>query len=97
MAYLSGHKALGWRPVQLSQRPQAALGTTAAPADAEPGLDLPAVLADQKARLERIETLHEETLKWRKWATYATIAGALFAAVRLTDIYLAVKRRKRGE
>jgi hypothetical protein len=63
--------------------------------EVEPGVA--AALADQKARLERIEKLHEETLRWRKWATYATIAGALFAAVRLTDIYLAVKRRKRGE
>jgi hypothetical protein len=43
-------------------------------------------LRDRAARSERL----------RKIATVATVAGALFAAIRLTDIWLAVRRRQRG-
>lgn len=53
-------------------------------------------LAAHSAALARIERTTTETLRWRKIATGAAIAGALFAAIRLTDIWLAVKARKRA-
>ena len=54
-------------------------------------------LAAQAEALARIERSTSETLMWRKIATGAAIAGALFAMVRLTDIWIAVKRRKAGK
>jgi anti-sigma-K factor RskA len=62
---------------------------------AEPVPSIEERLAAQAEALARIERATAETLWWRKVATGAAIAGALFAAVRLTDIWLAVKRRKR--
>ena len=53
-------------------------------------------LAAHSATLARIEQATAASLWWRKVATGAAIAGALFAAVRLTDIWLAVKRRRAG-
>ena len=52
-------------------------------------------LRQQGADLVSIKKTAEKDLFWRKIATGAAIAGALFAAVRLTDIWLAVKRRRR--
>ena len=47
--------------------------------------------------LARIEKRTADILYWRKIATGAAVAGAVFAAIRLTDIWLAVKRRRAGK
>jgi hypothetical protein len=49
---------------------------------------------DDRIQLTSLKKTAEDELYWRKIATGAAIAGALFAAVRLTDIWLAVRRRK---
>lgn len=46
--------------------------------------------------LDRIQQAARDELLWRKVATAATVAGALFAAARLSEIYFAVKRRRGG-
>ena len=53
--------------------------------------------AEFRSGFERLTSQEKEQLRWRKYATYATIAGALFAAIRLTDIWLAVRARRRSE
>jgi len=57
----------------------------------------PMTPAQISAALVKIQKSSEEQLFWRKIATAATIAGALFAMVRLSDIYFAVKARRRAE
>lgn len=66
------------------------------PAAAEP-FDLEAAVKAHGEALERLNVTAESELFFRKVATFAAVAGALFAAVRLTDIWLAVKRRKAQE
>lgn len=51
------------------------------------------LLAHSKS-LDALKKTNQDMLLWRKVATGATIAGALFAMIRLTDIYFAVKRRR---
>jgi hypothetical protein len=62
--------------------------------EATPAISIEATLRAQQALLERIQRDTEKDLFFRKIATGAAIAGALFAAVRLTDIWLAVRRRR---
>ena len=65
------------------------------PAAQEP-FDPRTAYAAHQAELERLHKTAQEELFWRKIATGAAIAGALFAAARLTDIWLAVKSRRRS-
>lgn len=53
------------------------------------------VLQSHTEALDKIQKDTADGLFFRKVATGAAIAGALFAAVRLTDIYMAVKDRRR--
>lgn len=57
--------------------------------------DIEKTLKEQGKTLEQINKTAERDLFYRKVATGAAVAGALFAAVRLTDIWLAVKARRR--
>jgi hypothetical protein len=81
-------EGLGWRPRGLS------LGQNEAEA---PAFSLEKTLTAHSALLEKLQKDTEKTLLFRKIATGAAIAGALFAAIRLTDIWLAVKARRRVE
>lgn len=89
MSYHTKQTGLAWAPVALSQ--QGYLG-----ADQEP-FDIESALKAHSAALERLNKTAEQELFFRKIATAAAVAGALFAAVRLTDIWLAVKARKRQQ
>jgi hypothetical protein len=60
----------------------------------ETPLSIEEMLRRQEAALARIQRSSEEQLFWRKIATGAAVAGAIFAAIRLSDIYFAVKARK---
>lgn len=61
---------------------------------AAPARSIDEILREQGIALARIQKTAEEQLLWRKVATGAAIAGALFAMIRLSDIYFAVKARK---
>lgn len=54
------------------------------------------VLDEHGRILEDIQKHNRDMILWRKIATAATVAGALFAAIRLSDIYFAVKARRRA-
>lgn len=54
-----------------------------------------AALGHLRGQLERLEDISAKQLFWRRIATIAAVAGALFAAIRLTDIWLAVRDRRR--
>ncbi len=62
--------------------------------EATPKFDIEAALKAQAADLDRIKKVAEEDLYWRKIATYAGVAGAIVAAIRLTDIWIALRRRR---
>ena len=47
-----------------------------------------------KATLEQLSFEADKRAKWRKIATIATVAGALFAFLRLGDILIAIRRRR---
>jgi len=59
-----------------------------------PALSVEEILRNQGIALARIQKASEEQLLFRKIATAAAVAGALFAMIRLSDIYFAVKARK---
>jgi len=61
------------------------------------GFDVQKALQIQSDSISRILKTQEENLRWRRIATYATVAGAFFALIRLSDIYFAVKRRRASE
>lgn len=61
---------------------------------AAPKLSVAEILERHGAALARIQASSEEGLLFRKIATGAAIAGALFAAIRLSDIYFAIKARR---
>jgi hypothetical protein len=63
---------------------------------ATPEAATPLTLEEIAVRIDKLQITAERDLFFRKIATGAAIAGALFAAVRLTDIWLAVKRRRAG-
>lgn len=67
------------------------------PLGADEAFDIEATLKAQGIALARLNETAERELFYRKISTYAAIAGALFAAVRLTDIWLAVKARKKQQ
>lgn len=97
---MSHRTSLGWRPVALGPL-AAAQGYLGADeeaaeqaAEAAPELTVEQILAKHGAALQSIQAQSEETLLFRKIATVATVAGALFALVRLSDIYFAVKARR---
>lgn len=71
-----------------AQRRYVGLGADEAPFSVE------ATLRAHSAELERLNKTAERELLYRKIAAAAAVAGALFAAVRLTDIWLAVRRRR---
>lgn len=62
---------------------------------ADEPLDVDAALREQRVLLMRLNKTAERELFWRKISTGAAVAGALFAAVRLTDIWLAVRARRK--
>lgn len=64
-------------------------------AEEEPSVE--EILRAQGIALARIQKASEEQLLFRKIATVATVAGALFAMIRLSDIYFAVKARRKSE
>ena len=86
MSYHS-HSPLGWRPRGLGQRPRGLSGDI-------DSFDLVQAFKKQDETLAKMEKDTASMLKWRKIATIGTLAGALFALVRLSDIYFAVKARK---
>lgn len=57
--------------------------------------DIEAAMRVHGEALEKLNETAERELFWRRVAAAAAVAGALFAAVRLTDIWLAVRARKR--
>lgn len=59
-----------------------------------PAPSLEDLLHAQGLAISRIQRASEENLLFRKIATGAAVAGALFAMIRLSDIYFAVKARK---
>lgn len=59
-----------------------------------PARSVEEILKAQGLALARIQRASEENLMFRKIATVAAVAGALFAMIRLSDIYFAVKARK---
>jgi len=61
---------------------------------AAPPDELRELLLKHTQALERIEADAKEQLLFRKIATVAAVAGAAFALLRLTDIYLAFEERK---
>ena len=97
---MSHKTALGWRPYGLGPSPasQGYLGADQEEAEqaavAAPARSVDEILREQGIALARIQKSSEEGLLFRKIATGATIAGALFAMIRLSDIYFAVKARK---
>ena len=72
-----------------------ALGQEAA--EAPTPFSVEQTLKAHSAALARIKKSSEEQLLFRRIATVATVAGALFAMIRLTDIYFAVKARRKGQ
>ena len=64
------------------------------PAAEKPTIDYKAILDAHTQALERIEKVSEEQLLFRKVATFAAVAGALFAMLRLSEIYIAIQDRK---
>lgn len=58
--------------------------------------DIAGAFKQQNAQLAKLHETAKKDLYWRKIATGAAIAGALFAAVRLTDIWLAVRRGRQS-
>jgi len=64
-------------------------------AEEEPSIETR--LKEQGIALARIQKASEEQLLFRKVATVATVAGALFAMIRLSDIYFAVKARRKSQ
>jgi hypothetical protein len=100
MSNPSHRTGLGWRPHGLgpSFAAQGYLGADQEAAEqaavAAPARTVDEILKAQGIALARIQKSSEETLLFRKIATGATIAGALFAMIRLSDIYFAVKARK---
>lgn len=88
--------ALGWRPHGLSARSYlgAAQEDAEQAAAAAPARSVEEMLRQHGVALATIQKHSAETLLFRKIATGAAIAGAIFAAVRLSDIYFAVKARK---
>lgn len=63
----------------------------------EEPFDIERAIKAHGAALKRLNEIAERDLFFRKITTAAAVAGALFAAVRLTDIWLAVKARKRPQ
>jgi len=57
-------------------------------------VSLEELLKAQGIAITRIQKSSEENLMFRKIATAAAVAGALFAMIRLSDIYFAVKARR---
>jgi len=57
-------------------------------------VSLEELLKAQGLAISRIQKSSEENLMFRKIATAAAVAGALFAMIRLSDIYFAVKARR---
>lgn len=82
----------GKRRLRRTRAASIALSAAEEGADAELVADVRTVLAAHGEELRAIRETSERDLFFRKIATGAAIAGALFAAVRLTDIWLAVKR-----
>ena len=60
----------------------------------DPLAPVKATLASQSETLKDIQAKAAEELKWRKIASAATVAGAVFALIRLSDIYFAIKRSR---
>ena len=60
----------------------------------DPLAPVKATLVSHGEVLKDIQTKAAEELRWRKIATAATVAGAVFALIRLSDIYFALKRSK---
>jgi hypothetical protein len=73
------------------------LGTDQEAAEQAQAASVEDILKAQGIALARIQKASEEQLLFRKIATVATVAGALFAMIRLSDIYFAVKARRKGE
>lgn len=54
---------------------------------------LQAQMKTQEALLNDVRQRIEEELLWRKIATVATLAGTAIAAVRLTEIWVTLRRK----
>lgn len=89
----------GWQRVptygkKLLERPIGARVSLGADEGQTSEFDVRSVLEMHGQALERIEKVAEEQLLFRKIATIAAVAGAAFAMLRLTEIWLAVQERK---
>jgi hypothetical protein len=62
-----------------------------------PAFDIEKAFKAHGAELSRLNVLMEKDLFWRRVGTIATVAGTLFAAVKLADILIAIRRRSRTE
>ena len=102
MSHAQHKTSLGWRPHALGPAIQAqgdiSQGQEDAELDAEsaPEVSVEQMLRKHGIALQRIQSAAEEQLLFRKIATVAAVAGALFAAIRLSDIYFAVKARRKS-
>lgn len=89
----------GWQRVpaygkKLLERPIGARVSLGADEGQTSEFDVRSILEMHGQALERIEKVAEEQLLFRKIATIAAVAGAAFAMLRLTEIWLAVQERK---
>lgn len=57
--------------------------------------DIEAALKAQGAALARLNETAERELFYRRISTYAAVAGAAFAAVKLADIWRALQRLRK--
>lgn len=64
-------------------------------ADEATPFDIEATLRAQSTALARLNETAERELLYRKISTYAAVAGAAFAAVKLTDIWRALQRLRK--
>ncbi len=63
------------------------------PAPAAPPQTLEELVRAQQADLAHLRVTMDKDLFWRRVGTIATIAGTVFAAAKLVDILIAIRRR----